>query len=68
MGTSGKFYSEKSSGHLKIRVYDRMTYKKNYPFEFYYLNIFDKNGADQLTPVCGEKINHEIELLGKKRN
>ena len=32
-----------------------------------YLNLFDENETNQLPPIRGEKVNHEIELLKKKR-
>ena len=32
-----------------------------------YLNVFDEDKTNQLPPIRGEKINHEIELLEKER-
>ena len=32
------------------------------------MNVFDENKINQLPPICGKKINHEIKLLGKKTN
>ena len=31
-----------------------------------YSNVFDKNKTNQLPAIRGKKVNHEIELLGKK--
>ena len=33
-----------------------------------YLNVFDEDETNQSPPIRGEKINHEIELLKKKKD
>ena len=33
-----------------------------------YLNVFDEDKTNQLPPIRGKKINHEIELLEEKKH
>ena len=52
-----------------LRVKLKIKFKTIIPEQYWdYLNVFDEDATNQLPPIRGEKIDHEIELLKKKTN
>ena len=52
-----------------LNVKPKIKFKMIIPEQYWnYLNVFIENETNQLPPIRGEKINHEIELLKKKRS
>ena len=50
-----------------LNVKPKIKFKTIVPEQYWgYLNVFDEDETNQLPPTRGEKIDHEIELLGKK--
>ena len=51
-----------------LNVKPKIKFKTIIPEQYWdYLNVFDKNETNQLSPTRGKKINHEIELLEKEK-
>ena len=49
--------------NVKLKIKPKTVIPEQY---WDYLNVFDEDGANQLPPVRGKKIDHEIELLEKE--
>ena len=51
-----------------LNVKPKIIFKTIIPEQYWgYLNVFDEDETNQLPTIRGEKINHEIELLEKKK-
>ena len=51
--------------NLKTRIKFKMIIPEQY---WDYLNVFDENKINQLPPIHGKKVNHDIQLLKEKTN
>ena len=65
-----KMFSKNTADTDKIlNVKPKIKFKTIIPEQYWdYLNVFDGNETNQLPPIGGEKINHEIELLEEEKN
>ena len=52
-----------------LNVKPKIKFETIIPEQYWcYLNVFNGNEINQLTPIRGKKIIHEIELLEEKKN
>ena len=51
-----------------LNVKPKIIFKTIIPEQYWgYLNVFDEDETNQLPPICGKKINHEIELARERQ-